>query len=116
MKVNLSTSIYKWHICRFLKQTSMDSMHFASVTFHAECGQNNFDLVNNALSRERSRNSALGASQGVDNAGDEIDSDDDEEIGICLFPLFSFLLFFFWCLVYALPFRIIYYHVVFALL
>ena len=77
-------------MCQFLIQTSMDSMHYTSVSLHKECGQNNFDLVNNALSRERSRNSALGASQGVDNAGDEIDSDDDQEIGICLFPLFSF--------------------------
>ena len=49
---------------------------------HIECGQNKFDLVNNALAREQSRNSALSTSQGVDHAGDELDSDDDEEIGM----------------------------------
>ena len=52
---------------------------------YAECGQNKFDLVNNALARERNRHSILSASQGIDNAGDEIDSDDDEEIGTYVF-------------------------------
>lgn len=60
---------------------SCDELGDLLCTMWRECGQNKFDLVNNALAREQSRNSALITSQGVDHAGDELDSDDDEEIG-----------------------------------
>ena len=51
-------------------------------TLWHECGEGNFTIATNALAREYERHErqVLARSQGIDN-GDEVDSDDDEEVG-----------------------------------
>jgi pre-rRNA-processing protein TSR2 len=59
---------------------SPDELGELLVQMYRECGLGNFTLVTNTLSREFQRHSVVSRSQGIEQGGDAIDSDEDGEM------------------------------------
>ena len=62
------------------EDNSIEEISELLVLMWRECGQGNFNLVTNALSREFQRHEVLSRSQGIDNTGDMMDSDEEDEV------------------------------------
>jgi len=62
------------------EDNSIEEIGELLVLMWRECGQGNFNLVNNALSREVQRQEVLSRSQGIDSTGDMMDSDEEDEV------------------------------------
>jgi len=62
------------------EDNSIEEISELLVLMWRECGQGNFNLVINALSREFQSHEILTRSQGIDNTGDMMDSDEEEEV------------------------------------
>ncbi len=62
------------------EDNSIEEISELLVLMWHECGQGNFNLATNALSREFQRHEVLSRSQGIDNTGDMMDSDEEDEV------------------------------------
>lgn len=58
---------------------SPDELGDLLVQMYRECGLGDFTLVTNSLSREFQRHSVVSRSQGIEQGGDALDSDSDED-------------------------------------